>query len=28
VYVDYVGDGYYMYNRRHPGVAIALNVSF
>ena len=28
VYVDYAGDGYYMYNRRHPGVAIALNVSF
>ena len=28
VYVDYVNDGYYMYNRRHPGVAIALNVSF
>jgi hypothetical protein len=28
VYVDYVHDGYYMYNRRHPGVAIAVNVSF
>lgn len=28
VYVDYVDDGYYMYNRRHPGVAIAVNVSF
>ena len=28
VYVDYVNDGYYMYNRRHPGVAIAINVSF
>ena len=27
VYVDYVNDGYYMYNRRHPGVAIAINVS-
>ena len=27
VYVDYVNDGYYMYNRRHPGVAIAVNVS-
>jgi len=25
--VDYVNDGYYMYNRRHPGVAIAINVS-
>ncbi|HYM08131.1 MAG TPA: hypothetical protein VEU11_16395 [Terriglobales bacterium] len=28
VYVDYVNDGYYMYNRQHPGVAIAVNVSF
>lgn len=28
VYVDYVNDGYYMCNRRHPGVAIAVNVSF
>ncbi len=28
VYVDYVNEGYYMYNRRHPGVAIAVNVSF
>jgi hypothetical protein len=28
VYVDYVNDGYYMYNRRHPGVAIAVNVAF
>jgi hypothetical protein len=28
VYVDYVNDGYYLYNRRHPGVAIAVNVSF
>ena len=28
VYVDYVNDGYYMYNRRHPGVGIAVNVSF
>jgi hypothetical protein len=28
VYVDYVNDGYYMYNRRHPGVAVAVNVSF
>ena len=27
VYVDYVNDGYYMYNRRHPGIAIAINVS-
>lgn len=26
VYIDYVGDGYYLYNRRHPGIAIALNV--
>jgi len=28
VYVDYVNDGYYLYNRRDPGVAIAVNVSF
>ena len=28
VYVDYVTDGYYMYDRRHPGIAIAVNVSF
>lgn len=28
VCIDYVNDGYYMYNRRHPGVAIAVNVSF
>lgn len=27
VYVDYVGDGYYMFNRRHPSVAIAVNIS-
>jgi len=27
VYIDYVQDGYYMFNRRHPGVAIAINVS-
>ncbi len=27
VYVDYVNDGYYMYNRSHPGVGIAINVS-
>jgi hypothetical protein len=28
VYVDYVNDGYYLYNRRDPGIAIAVNVSF
>ena len=27
VYVDYVDDGYYMFNRRHPGVAITVNMS-
>lgn len=26
VYIDYYGDGYYMYNRRHPGVRIAITV--
>ncbi len=25
-YVDYEGDGYYLYNVRHPGVRLALNV--
>jgi hypothetical protein len=25
--VDYVNDGYYMFNRQHPGIAIAVNVS-
>jgi hypothetical protein len=28
VCVDYVNDGYYLFNRRHPGVAIAVSVSF
>src|SRR5271157_3127601 len=27
VYVVYQNDGYYMYNRRHPGVGIAISVS-
>ncbi len=27
VYVDYYLDGYYLFNRRHPGVALALTVS-
>jgi len=26
VYVDYVNDGYYMYDTRYPGVAIAVNI--
>jgi hypothetical protein len=26
VYIDYSNDGYYLYNRRHPGVGIAINV--
>jgi hypothetical protein len=28
VCIDYVNDGYYLYNRSHPGIAIAVNVSF
>jgi hypothetical protein len=28
VYVDYVGDGYYLFNRNHPGVQLALTVTF
>jgi hypothetical protein len=27
VYVDYVNDGYYMYDTRYPGVAIAVIIS-
>ncbi len=27
VYIDYTNDGYYLYNRNHPGVAIAVNIS-
>jgi len=27
VYVDYVNDGYYLCNRSHPGIHIAINVS-
>jgi hypothetical protein len=26
VYIDYYRDGYYLYNRNHPGVSIAVNV--
>ena len=26
VYIDYSGDGYYLYNRRYPGVRIAIGV--
>jgi hypothetical protein len=25
MYVDYSGDGYYLYNRRHPGDRIAIS---
>jgi hypothetical protein len=28
VSIEYVNDGYYMYNRHHPGVGIAVSVSF
>ena len=28
VYLDYSGDGYYLYNRNSPGVGIAVTVSF
>ncbi len=27
VYIDYVNNGYYLYNRRYPKAAIAVNVS-
>ena len=26
VYIDYSGDGYYLYNRRHPGVGLSISV--
>ncbi|MGB2678198.1 MAG: hypothetical protein WAN12_14030 [Candidatus Acidiferrum sp.] len=28
VYLDYTGDGYYLYDRMHPGIGIAVTVSF
>lgn len=28
VYIDYTADGYYLYNRRHPGTRIAVSISF
>jgi hypothetical protein len=28
VYIDYNGDGYYLYNRAHPGVGIAVTLAF
>lgn len=28
VYVNYVDNGYYLYNRRYPGVGLAISVSF
>ncbi len=27
VYIDYSGDGYYLYNRRYPGDRIAITVN-
>ncbi len=27
VYISYAGDGYYLYNRRHPQDRIAISVS-
>jgi hypothetical protein len=28
VYLDYTGDGYYLYDRNYPGIGIAVTVSF
>ena len=28
VYIDYTDDGYYLYDRAHPGIGIAVNISF
>jgi hypothetical protein len=27
VYVNYVDNGYYLYNRRYPGPGIAINIT-
>jgi len=27
VYIVYGGDGYYLYNRRYPGIGIAISIS-
>ncbi|HZL53067.1 MAG TPA: hypothetical protein VFC37_19210 [Terracidiphilus sp.] len=27
VYINYGNDGYYMYNRRYPGIGIAVSIS-
>ena len=27
-YLDYAGDGYYLYDTNYPGIAIAVTVSF
>jgi len=28
VYLDYTGDGYYIYDRMHPGIGIAVTIAF
>ena len=28
IYIDYTDDGYYVYDRTHPGVGIAVTISF
>jgi hypothetical protein len=28
VYLDYTGDGYYIYDRNYPGIGIAVTISF
>ena len=28
VYIDYINDGYYLFNRMHPGIPIAVTISF
>ena len=27
VYINYSDDGYYMYNRNHPGIGIAISIN-
>jgi hypothetical protein len=28
VYIEYAGDGYYLYNRNYPAIAVAVTISF
>ena len=28
IYIDYTGDGYYVYDRNYPGIGVAVTISF